>query len=180
MKILLIYSTTGGHTTKIASFLEEELTAMCFPVLVVNATKQTPPPDAFDAVMIAAPIYAGQYPNEIVDYVTKYASVLNSMPSVFYSIGLTITSKDPKMIEGLHASTNTFLKNVNWNPNVVEQIAGALLYTQYGFIKRMLMKSVMKKAGGDIDTKRDYVYTDWDRLRVSVNEFASHFNLQEH
>src|SRR5690606_32628754 len=107
-------------------------------------------------------------------------SVLNSMPSVFYSIGLTITSKDPKMIEGLHASTNTFLKNVNWNPNVVEQIAGALLYTQYGFIKRMLMKSVMKKAGGDIDTKRDYVYTDWDRLRVSVNEFASHFNLQEH
>ena len=51
-------------------------------------------------------------------------------------------------------------------------VAGALPYTRYGWIKRMMMRRIVAKAGGDTDTSRDYEYTDWNDLRVSSRDFA--------
>jgi menaquinone-dependent protoporphyrinogen oxidase len=34
------------------------------------------------------------------------------------------------------------------------------------------MRRIVRKAGGDTDTSRDFEYTDWDDLRTFVNEFA--------
>jgi menaquinone-dependent protoporphyrinogen oxidase len=46
-----------------------------------------------------------------------------------------------------------------------------LLYTKYNFLKRGLMKSITKKQGGDIDTSRDFIYTDWDAVDAFAREF---------
>jgi menaquinone-dependent protoporphyrinogen oxidase len=51
-------------------------------------------------------------------------------------------------------------------------VAGALLYTQYGWLTRWFMKRIVTKAGGDTDTTRDYEYTDWNDLRTFAREFA--------
>ena len=49
--------------------------------------------------------------------------------------------------------------------------AGAIKYTQYGFITRWIMRRIAKKEGGDTDTSRDHEYTDW----VQVTRFAEKF-----
>lgn len=180
MKVLLIYSSTEGHTANIANYIEAELIALHFKITLAKASSQVPSPTCFDAVIVAAPVHAGQYDGELVDCVSKCSPELNHIPSIFYSVGLTITSKDPKVLESLEKTTTDFLKDTKWNPDIVEQVAGALLYTRYGFFKRMLMKSVMKKAGGDTDTSRDFIYTDWDALRASVRQFAARFEMMEH
>lgn len=180
MNILLIFSSTEGHTGRIARFLADELSSSHYTFRLEKAGPKAPSPAEFDAAIIAASIHAGQYANDVLDYATTYASELNRIPTMFYSIGLNITSKDPKVQESLRQITALFLDTTRWRPGNVEQVAGALLYTQYGFFKRMLIKSIMKKAGGDTDTKRDFVYTDWEQLRASLHRFTSQFEMMEH
>jgi len=33
------------------------------------------------------------------------------------------------------------------------------------------MKRIVAKAGGDTDTSRDYMYTDWNDLRAFADDF---------
>lgn len=44
----------------------------------------------------------------------------------------------------------------------------ALLYTKYDFFKRFLMRIISKRSGGDTDTSRDFIYTDWDKLKKVI------------
>ena len=44
------------------------------------------------------------------------------------------------------------------------QIAGALLYTQYNFVRRFLIRQGAKRAGTPIDVTRDRYCTDWPAL----------------
>ena len=65
-----------------------------------------------------------------------------------------------------------FEQETGWHPDKVAMFGGALLYTQYGFIKRHMMKKIAGDKPGDLgtDTSRDYVYTEWD----GVKRFAEH------
>ena len=51
-------------------------------------------------------------------------------------------------------------------------LTGALRYTHYGWLTRMLMRRIVAKAGGDTDTSRDYDYTDWTDLAQFGRTFA--------
>ncbi len=174
MNILIAYSTVDGHTKRIAEFLAAETCLAHHNPTVVSVSERRKMNVArFDAVVIAASIHAGQYSNEIVDQITMNAPQLNGVPTVFLSVGLSIINKDPEVRRSLEETTKHFLNVTAWNPTVIEQVAGALLYSHYGFIKKMLMRSIMKKAGAGVDTSRDYIYTDWDSLRNSMREFIA-------
>lgn len=174
MKILIVYSTVEGHTRRIAEFLATETCLVHHNPIVISTSRQMKiDVSDFDAVVVAASIYAGQYSNEIVDYITMHASRLNETPAIFLSVGLSIINKDTGVRRSLEETTKHFLHVTGWNPLMVEQVAGALLYSRYGFIKKMLMRSIMKKAGAGIDTSRDYVYTNWDSLRHSMEKFIT-------
>ena len=56
------------------------------------------------------------------------------------------------------------------DPDAVGMFAGALVYTQYGWFKRHMMRAIVKHEGGDLDMSKDYEYTDWD----AVTGFAKH------
>jgi menaquinone-dependent protoporphyrinogen oxidase len=171
MNLLIVYGSTEGHTKKIAEFLTNEAEQNGHSVTVAAASDECIAPHDFEAVVIASSIHAGQYSNEVFDYVIKHCEVLNFIPSAFLSVGLSVTRRDPKALEDLEETTQFFLHVTKWNPLVTEQVAGALLYTKYGFVKKMLVRSIMKKAGGDTDTSRDYEYTNWDNVRLFLDHF---------
>jgi menaquinone-dependent protoporphyrinogen oxidase len=66
-----------------------------------------------------------------------------------------------------------FFNETKWAPTLVKPVAGALLYSQYNFLLRLVMRNISKKAGGDTDTSRDYDYTDWVALDKFVADFAA-------
>ena len=93
---------------------------------------------------------------------------LERPPSAFFSVSLAANGDLPNA----EAYVENFVQQTGWRPSKVGLFSGALLYRQYGFLKRYMMKRIVRdKPGMSIDTSRDYVYTDWDQ----VNRFAEDF-----
>ena len=52
-------------------------------------------------------------------------------------------------------------------------VAGALPFTKYGWLKRLVMLRIARKQlGTDLDTRRDYEYTDWKDVRAFARDFS--------
>ena len=68
-----------------------------------------------------------------------------------------------------------FTQETGWHPAKVALFGGALLYTEYGFIKRHMMKKIARDKPGSLgtDTSRDYVYTEWDGVRRFTEDFLA-------
>ena len=84
----------------------------------------------------------------------------------FISVSMAAASGDAESLKELDGVTKAFLKETGWNPATIEQVAGALLFSKYDFFKKLIMRMIQKRKGGNIDTSEDYEYTDWARLRI--------------
>lgn len=63
-------------------------------------------------------------------------------------------------------------RETGWRPDEVAAFAGALKYSEYGPLTRVVMKRVARRYGGDTDTSRDYEYTDWDEVAAFAARVA--------
>lgn len=68
-------------------------------------------------------------------------------------------------------SHERFLAETGWRPARSASLAGALLYSRYGILKRLLMRLIVWREGGDTDASRDYEYTDWEAVEAFVRSF---------
>ncbi|PWN06536.1 flavodoxin domain-containing protein [Rhodohalobacter mucosus] len=164
MKIMIVYSTTEGHTRTIAEFLDQEIKKLGHTAGLFNATVKPPTPEGYDAVILAGSVHAGKYQTAIEHYAREYHRELNELPVLFMSVSLTAASDDDASWKELKEQTDSFMLSTGLKPDQIEYVAGALLYTKYDFFKRFIMRSINKKSGGDTDTSQDHVYTDWDRV----------------
>lgn len=96
---------------------------------------------------------------------------LQRVPSAFFSVSLSAISSATQERQAAGYLAEKFVQELGWQPDRTEIIGGAVPYTRYGFLKRLVMKMIMKKHGSDTDTSRDYEYTDWD----AVTRFAEDF-----
>ena len=116
-------------------------------------------------------MHAGTYQKQVRRWVRSHAPELNRKPTAFVSVSLSVLQQDPKTQRDLRAIVDRFTAEAGWKPTVVKQVAGALLYRQYNWFLRRVMKRIVAKAGGDTDTTRDYEYTDWKDLRSFAELF---------
>ena len=172
MRILIIYGTVEGQTRKIARAMEEHLQSQGHAVTCCSAIDKPPSPEAFDLVILGGPIHAGHYPNALRHYATKHAIALNARPSAFFSVCLHIVSGTDSALKEALDIAQTFTAACNWKPRRIEQIAGALKYTQYDFFKRFMMKQIVKSKGGSTDTEHDHEYTDWEQVKRFCEEMV--------
>ncbi|REL37755.1 menaquinone-dependent protoporphyrinogen IX dehydrogenase [Rhodohalobacter sp. SW132] len=173
MKLLILYATTEGHTRTICEFLRHEAEKIGYTVKLDDLTINQPSSDDFDTVIIAGSVHLGKYQNALQHYVQKHHKLLNEKKSLFLSVSLTAAADEPESWKELRQQTKEFLTVTGWQPAHIEQVAGALLYTQYNFLKRFLMRMITKRAGGDMDTSKDFVYTNWDQVKRILNTIQS-------
>jgi menaquinone-dependent protoporphyrinogen oxidase len=100
------------------------------------------------------------------------AQRLTGLPSAFVSVSLAVLQTQPEVRREVAATVQRFLTATGWRPSCTKSIAGALLYTKYDWLKRWIMRRITAKAGGDVDTSRDYEYTDWQDLRSFAEQFG--------
>ncbi len=172
MRILIIYGTSEGQTRKISRFMEEVLQDKGHKVVIADATEEPPKPSKFDAVLIGSSIHMHKYNNAITQYVLKNLKVLNKMPTAFFSVCLAVASDIEEEHLEAHRIAMEFLEKTGWNPHEVTQIAGALKYTQYDYLKRLIMRMIAKKQGRATDTSSDYEYTDWKAVKKFARRFV--------
>ena len=125
----------------------------------------------FGGALVCAPIHAGGYPRSLVRFAKQHRAFLERGPSAFVSVGLAIASRTTDGRAETLPIVEKFVKQTGWRPGRVELVAGALPYSKYNFLIRYIMRRIAAKEGGDVDTSRDYEYTDWN----AVDRFASQF-----
>ena len=170
-RVLIVFGTTDGHTRTVAHRMAKMFAAHETDVDIVEAGTQDVNPLYYNAVVVCASVHAGGYQRNLSKWVRMHATVLSSQRTAFVSVCLGILQRDPAVDRDLDRIAQRFFAATGWQPTRVKQVAGALLYRRYGWLKRLVMKRIVAKAGGDVDTSRDYEYTDWSDLRAFVDEF---------
>jgi menaquinone-dependent protoporphyrinogen oxidase len=171
LNILVLYGTTEGQTAKIGRFLGDALRAEGVLADVRDARTAAPAPDGYDAVIVAGSVHAGGYQRSVRRWVREHAHVLNEKPTAFVSVCLGVLQREPKVQQELAAILSRFFALTGWRATVTRTVAGALPYSRYNWVKRWAMVRIVRKAGGDTDTSRDYEYTDWADLRGFAKDF---------
>lgn len=164
--IAIAYATQHGHTAKIADYLAASMRRHGLDADLYD-TDNLPrglAVERLDAVIVAAPIHAGGYPKSVVQFVRAHTRELRCVPTAFCSIGLAVASRTSDGRAQTRPIVEAFQHETGWRPDRTELVAGALTYTKYNFVVRFVMRRIAAKNGGDVDTSRDYEYTDWDAL----------------
>ena len=170
-RILIVFGTTDGHTRKVADALAKSMRGPNILVHAVEAGNPDVSPAGFDAILVAASVHAGGYQKTVKRWLRRYAAKLCDVPTAFVSVSLGVLQSDQAVQEHLRAIVERLCTDTGWRPSLIKHVAGALLYTRYNFVKRLIMKRIVAKAGGDTDTSRDYEYTNWGDLEDFAHRF---------
>jgi hypothetical protein len=110
----------------------------------------------------------GDIEGYVADFVRNNRVALERLPSAFFSVSLAAHGD----IDNAQSYVDEFEQETGWRPAKVALFGGALLYTQYGFVKRHHEADRPRQARHlGTDTSRDYVYTEWDGVKRFVEDF---------
>ena len=166
-KILLVFHTSEGQTAKIAERVAAVLRGDAFDVEVHDVVA-APGPEAFDGVVLGDSIHTGRHSRTLTRYLEEHQGALAARPTALFQVSLTSANLDAEHTATAQKLIHDLEQRTGCDPDLVGLFAGALVYTQYGWMKRRIMRAIARKEGGDTDLTRDYEYTDW----AAVDQFA--------
>lgn len=166
-KVLIVYHSREGQAAKIASRITEVIRARGAEVVLADAADD-PDPAGFDGVILGDSIHLGRHSRALRRWIAHHEDRLDWVPTALFQVSLTSSHDDDEHVAEAHAMVQRLLDATDLDPAVVGLFAGALKYTQYGWVKRSLMRRIAAAEGGDADTSTDHEYTDWD----AVEHFA--------
>jgi menaquinone-dependent protoporphyrinogen oxidase len=182
--ILILYATREGHTRRVADRVAATLHTCGHDAVIHNASA-IPEPfdlDAYAAVVLAASVHGGKHEPELTAFVKRHRAALEGLPTAFLSVSLSEAGaedmsapaeKRGQAAANVQSSLDAFIADTGFRPERMLPIAGALLYTQYGWFLRFVMKRIAKSMGASTDTSRDHEFTDWSALDRFVEKFAA-------
>lgn len=173
MNILIAYATVEGQTRKIAAQLAETFENRGWQVALQNTAGMM----EFilnrpDAAILLAPVHAGRYPTPFTHFVRQEADWLNSVPSAFVSVSLSIVSDNADERQEAEDSPTGLLAETGWQPLAIHHAGGALRLAEYDFFKRWMVRRLSRNAPAG-EQKGDREFTDWAALELFASEFAN-------
>jgi len=175
MKIVILYATREGQTRKVAEHLAAALRGRDVDADVVDiatADGEALPLDGYAAAIVAAPVHYGKH-KEMAPFVRRHRAALESLPCAFLSVsGSQASAENPAVPPEARAraaasaqnAIEAFFRDTGWRPAHVLPVAGAMLYTQYGFFIRLMIRLIQRSSGIPVDATVDHEYTDWAAL----------------
>ena len=179
MNILIVSASKEGQTDKIADFIAEKIRQHGHQTTTLYC-KQIPADfqtDPFDAAILGGSIHVNKYPGELIRFIKAHQDWLNRVPTALFTVCMAIRSKHENEQQQALAFGEAFSSHYNWHPNLLETFAGAIKYTQYGFITRKIMQYIAKKEGGNTDTTQDHEYTKWDEVARFAEKCLTQFEV---
>jgi menaquinone-dependent protoporphyrinogen oxidase len=172
----VFYATSEGQTRKIAERLAIVLAARGLDSRALDLASADANAVNWPHVrgaLVGASIHAGGYQHEARTFLRAHAEFLNRIPSAFFSVSLSAASEHATERDVVRRLAESFPAANGWTPSVVVSFAGRLAYTQYGFLKRLIMKRIARKEGGPTDTSRDYELTNWTQVERLADDVAA-------
>ncbi|SPX45802.1 protoporphyrinogen oxidase [Klebsiella pneumoniae] len=172
MKTLILFSTRDGQTREIASFLASELKELGIDADTLNLKP-------YRCRRMASLRSGGHWRVDSLRALSsgggplceKHLAALQALPGAFFSVNL-VARKPEKRTPQTNSYTRKFLLNSPWQPQSCAVFAGALRYPRYSWYDRFMIRLIMKMTGGETDTRKEVVYTDWQQVSRFAREIA--------
>ena len=171
---LILYGTGEGQTAKVAERIATTISERGHEASAIDVRDR---PDSFtleeyDTVVVGASIHVGKHQDEVRDFVTDNRDALSGMPTAFFQVSLSSANEEKR--EEAAGYVESFLTETGWHPDRIGQFGGALRFSEYGFLKRLMMKRIAKDLlteergrNGDIE------FTDWDAVDAFAADVAA-------
>ncbi len=128
MLILVLFSTTEGHTRKLAQFAAARLSGRGHEVLLHDAADpDLPDPAAFDAAFLLASVHLGRYRYSFVEFARESHNALNVIPTAFVSVSLSAAGDNLSDLNGIR-TCDRLEHDTRRRPGAVYHAAGAMRF----------------------------------------------------
>jgi menaquinone-dependent protoporphyrinogen oxidase len=174
-KILLLYSSTDGHTLTICRRLRQVIEVHGHDLaLVAIADADGVDLTAFDKILIGARVRYGRHDPLLRDFVRRHRDTLESRPSGFFSVSV-VARKPGRNTPETNPYLRAFLRQTAWRPRYQGVFAGRIDYPRYGRLDRAIIRLIMWITHGPTDPAAVVEFTDWQ----AVDAFARKIALAE-
>ncbi len=162
--VIMVYSTTDGHTLTICKRLRGVIEQQGHEVTIAELT---PGADIdlgrYDRIVIGASIRYGKHKPEVADFIEKNVAQLRAKPSAFFSVN-AVARKPEKRDADTNPYVRKFLKSISWKPQAVGVFGGKIDYPKYGFVDKTMIRFIMWMMKGPTDPTSVTEFTDWDAV----------------
>ena len=165
-EILIIYSTTDGHTREICQRLKQEIELQAHQVKLMSINDEplvdlTP----FDKIVLGASIRYGKHSPQVYEFIKKNEQILDSKPNAFFSVNV-VARKPEKNQPETNPYLRKFLKQISWRPKELAVFAGKIDYQKYSFRDRLMIRLIMWMTKGPTDPKIVVDFTNWKQVET--------------
>ena len=168
--ILIIYSTTDGHTLEICQRLKQKIEQQHHQARLISIDdEKNVDLNLYDKIIIGASIRYGKHNRSVYEFIKKNEQILDAIPNAFFSVNL-VARKPEKSQPETNPYLKTFLKQISWQPKELAVFAGKIDYPRYRFRDRLMIQMIMWMTKGPTDPEAVIDFTDWKQ----VDEFGLH------
>jgi menaquinone-dependent protoporphyrinogen oxidase len=165
-KILIIYSTTDGHTRHLCGRLGQMIEQTGHQVTVISIDDEpSVQKDSFDKIVLGASIRYGKHSKQVYQFIKTYQALLDSKPSAFFSVCL-VARKPGKNTPQTNPYFKKFVKRIAWRPKETAVFAGKINYPIYDFWDRQIIRLIMWITKGPTDPRTVAEFTDWTQVEA--------------
>ena len=169
MKILIIYSSTDGHTKKICEVIKENLIDKGELHLTSIENVSGTNVQFYDYIIIGASIRYGKHSRKVFDFIEKNLNIIEKKKNAFFSVNV-VARKNEKNTPETNPYIKKFLSKTRWKPKKLGVFAGKVDYPNYSFINKQIIRFIMFITKGPIDTSKSFEFTNWDNVKKFSQE----------
>jgi menaquinone-dependent protoporphyrinogen oxidase len=162
--ILIIYSTTDGHTRAIClrlkSVIERERHQAILASIKESANLDLHP---FDKIVIGASIRYGKHSPLVTEFIKRNEQLLNAKLNAFFSVNV-VARKPEKSKPETNPYLQKYLRSISWRPKQLAVFAGKIDYPSYGFLDRLIIRFIMWMTHGPTHSNAVIDFTDWEKV----------------
>lgn len=165
-RLALLYMTREGQTRKITHHIADALQKKGHEVLIsdIGDLKNDFSLEDFDGVILGCSVRYGRHHLPFRRFIVQHAAALSERPSFFFSVNLTARKPGRNLPEN-NRYLQKFMRSMSWQPDIVEVFAGALLYPQYHWLDREMIRLIMRITKGPVNISQSTEFTDWERVQ---------------
>ena len=171
-QLLILYSTTDGHTVRICERLRVVIEALGPRVTVKPLAEGTAQDLAqCDAVVIGASIRYGKHKPEVTSFIARHQVALEAKPNALFSVNV-VARKPGKDRPEANPYLQKFLRRIAWKPQRLAVFAGKIDYPRYGVVDRTMIRFIMWMTKGPTDPTTVVEFTDWGKVEAFGAELS--------
>jgi menaquinone-dependent protoporphyrinogen oxidase len=172
-KVLILYSTTDGHTVEICRRLISVIEAAGDSAELANLADGPNLSDfRFDKIVIGASIRYGKHQKTVYEFIRENRASLEAHPNALFSVNV-VARKPEKNTPETNPYLQKFLRQIDWVPQNLGVFAGRIDYPALGPFDRTMIRFILWMGKGPTDPTGTYEFTDWGKVEEFGRRIAA-------